>query len=84
MSTIENSDSLKDDNSTEQNKQPQSNERLPGQGNSNDGLTRRLGADVESRGQKEQERLIKGEGNGEEERPREGSQGASKGQRTDG
>ncbi len=67
----------------ENQKQPESNERVPGQGNSKDGLTRRLGADAESRGIKEQEKLQKGEGNGEEERPREGSQGGSKGQRTE-
>lgn len=83
MSTIENAANGPDDNNIGEHQQPQSNERVPGQGNSNDGLTRRLGADVESRGIKEQERLQKGEGNGEEERPREGSQGVSRGQKTD-
>lgn len=60
---------------------PKNNEREPGQGNSDDGLTRRLGGDILSRGIKEQENLKKGEGNGEEERLREGSQGGSKGQK---
>ena len=83
MATNDNPEYLQDDNSNEQHKIPQSNERVPGQGNSSDGLTRRLGADVESRGLREQEKLKKGEGNGEQDRPREGSQGASRGQKTD-
>ncbi len=83
MATNDNPEHLQDDNSSEQHKIPHSNERVPGQGNSNDGLTRRLGSDVESRGLLEQEKLKKGEGNGEQDRPREGSQGASRGQKTD-
>ena len=76
---------LEDDNGQENNAAAQkslSAERVPGQGNSSDGPTRRLGADVDSRGLKEQEKLKQGEVNGEEERPREGSQGVSKGQKT--
>lgn len=60
---------------------PAGNERVPGQGNSSDGLTRRLGADTAERGKKEQSKLKEGEGNGEEERIRNGSQGVSKGQK---
>lgn len=82
MATTDNADNFAEMNPP-QHKKPQSNERVPGQGNSSDGLTRRLGADVESRGIKEQEKLKKGEGNGEEERLREGSQGGSKGQKTE-
>jgi hypothetical protein len=59
---------------------PKSNERLPGQGNSSDGLTRRLGAIAGTRGEKEKEKLSKSEGEGETHRTREGSQGGSKGQ----
>lgn len=83
MPSLEQSDNLPEDDKPRERNQPQSNERVPGQGNSNDGLTRRLGADVEARGWKEQEKLKKGEGNGEQERPREGSQGVSKGQQSD-
>ncbi len=61
-------------------KKPAANERVPGQGNSSDGLTRRLGSDLETRGEKEAEKLQKKEGIGEEQRVREGSQGGSKGQ----
>jgi hypothetical protein len=59
---------------------PSSNDRVPGQGNSSDGLTRRLGSDLERRGEKEVEKLQKKEGIEEEHREREGSQGGSKGQ----
>ncbi len=65
---------------TSVNNKPASNERVPGQGNSSDGLTRRLGSDLETRGEKEVEKLQKREGIGEEHRVREGSQGGSKGQ----
>ena len=82
MAATDEAESPKESDTTSQPRQPQSSERVPGQGNSSDGLTRRLGADVESRGLKEQGKLQKGEGNGEEERPREGSQGGSKGQKT--
>ena len=57
-----------------------SNDREPGQGNSDDGITRRLGKDAESRGEKEVKKMHQGEGKGEEERTREGSQGATKGE----
>ena len=83
MSVNENNDHIPEDNKPDAPKHPQSNERVPGQGNSNDGLTRRLGGDIESRGIKEHEKLQKGEGFGEQERPREGSQGVSRGQETD-
>ena len=61
-------------------KKPAANERKPGQGNSNDGLSRMLGADVETRGEKEMENLNNNI-TGEELRLREGSQGGSKGQK---
>ena len=57
-----------------------SNERITGQGNSDDGLTRRLGSEEESRGEKELEKNVKPDGEGETRRTREGSQGMSKGQ----
>ena len=61
-------------------RQPAHNERVTGQGNSNDGLTRRLGSEEETRGEKELEKNVKPEGEGEAKRTREGSQGMSKGQ----
>jgi len=59
---------------------PEGNERLPGQGNSNQGVERRYGNDTEGRGERsqqieDQEKLTK-----VEERVREGSQGDSQGQ----
>jgi hypothetical protein len=54
--------------------------RKPGQGNSDEGVSRRLGADAASRGKKEVDKMHRGEGMGEQERTREGSQGGSKGQ----
>lgn len=56
------------------------NERAPGQGNSDDGVTRRLGKDIEGRGKKEKKKQQNESGKGEEFRSREGSQGVSKGQ----
>ncbi len=67
-------------NQNSENNKPAANERVPGQGNSSDGLTRRLGSDLETRGEKEVEKQQKKEGIGEEDRAREGSQGGSKGQ----
>ena len=83
MAPVEKADGREEDQPTNESKQPQSNERVPGQGNSNDGLTRRLGADVEARGLKAHEKIKEGEGNGVQERVREGSQGGSKGQQSD-
>jgi len=71
----------KDQNQVDKIKKPASNERAPGQGNSSDGLTRRLGPDVEQRGKLEKEKLKKGEGKGEDIRTSHGSQGMSKGQK---